>query len=103
MQLSAQDRTMIGAGMEPTCGDWARVRLSEQRGSNNVRDLLRLYQMFAWVTGYLSGMNVTLQGPDFLSERTNASTAAIQGWMDNYCRANPLHSMAITAAALKGI
>ena len=99
MPAQGETRTVIGAGMG--CGDWTRARLSEQRGNNNVGDLIHRYQMFAWVTGYLSGANEISQGPDFLTERTGTSTSAIEGWIDNYCKANPLDSMAIAAAALK--
>ena len=101
MPARGETRTVLGAGVGVSCGDWSRVRLSEQRGSNNVRDLMHLHQMFAWVAGYLSGANEMSQGADFLIERTGTSTAAFEGWIDNYCKANPLDSMAIAAAALK--
>ena len=100
MPALGEGRTVIGAGTA-SCGDWTRVRLSEQRGSNNIRDLMQLHQTFAWVTGYLSGANEMSQGADFLIERTRTSTAAIEGWLDNYCKAHPLDSMTIVAAALK--
>src|SRR3974377_2043165 len=82
MPAQGETRTVIGVGM--ACGDWARARLRGQGGSNNVWDLIHRYQMFAWVTGYLSGANEISQGPDFLIERTGTSTSAIEGWIDNY-------------------
>jgi hypothetical protein len=60
---------------------------------------MQLHQTFAWVTG--SGANEMSQGADFLIERNGTSTAAIEGWLDNYCKANPLNNIATAAAALK--
>lgn len=56
------------------------------------------YRFQAWLTGFLSGVNVTISGPEILDPQT--SMAALGAWMDNYCKSNPLDTTAQAGGAL---
>jgi hypothetical protein len=43
-----------------------------------------------WVLGFLSGVNIESEGSDFLK---SMDVDALTAWVDNYCRANPLHGI----------
>ena len=86
--LAAQ--TWIGFG-GASCGSW-----TEQRRTNSVLSAAYL----TWVLGFLSGVNmetVISKGPDFLE---NVDKGAIAGWLDNYCRAQPLDDLNTATALL---
>lgn len=82
MTFSAQAQTVrvMGWGAGTSCGTWTAER-EQHRG--------RGAQGPTWVIGYLSGAAVNgagniLQDLDF---------DGVMGWIDNYCRANPLTSI----------
>lgn len=77
--VQGQGITIIGSGVGTSCGTWSADR-SQRQG----RDLEQ------WAIGYLSGAAVNgginiLGGTDF---------QGVMGWLDNYCRANPLTPLA---------
>jgi hypothetical protein len=78
---------VIGAGVD-SCGTWtaeSRIALGFQNKS--------------WVLGYVTGYNrYGLAIDSNVAHGTNA--AGIIGWIDNYCRANPLDSIAAAAESL---
>jgi hypothetical protein len=84
MTGSGQDMVnMIGLG-NASCGKWIEVRCDR-------RDLA----FEQWVLGFLSG--AAWKGPqDPLHE---VGTAAVDAWMDNYCRAHPLEAIVDAAEA----
>lgn len=63
-----------------SCGVWTEVR-SEVK-------TIRKYTYHAWLLGYLSGANTWGSlGQDIIENNDNAG---LYGWMDNYCKENPL-------------
>ena len=74
----AQERMVFG----PTgfsCGKWTNAR--EQTSERA--------QLRPWILGYISGLNME-SSTDFLRGR---DIDGLIGWIDNYCRRNPLHTM----------
>ena len=59
------------------CGEWT------QANSNTNK---------AWLLGYLSGINFDFKAHENALGQLNSAAQAI-GWMDNYCRANPLRQV----------
>jgi hypothetical protein len=65
--------TLIGSR---NCDDWIKERTVVDE---------------AWLVGFLSGINVTGVTNNALNKIQSASQ--IHLWMDNYCKANPLHTV----------
>jgi hypothetical protein len=84
--------TVYGAG-RVTCGEW-----QQQRSSGNK---IKLFQLEAWVDGFLSAYNVASDGTDFIATKQDDPGIAYYAWIDNYCRQNPLNMVAEAAVALK--
>ena len=89
-------QTIMGAGMI-SCGEWVRLRSFEGREGQHFKELASLYQVQAWVDGFVSGTNSTsdpadTKGPDLLASRP--SSVAMYAWIDNYCRSKPLDPVA---------
>jgi hypothetical protein len=80
--LQAQDRLTIGEGAT-SCGTWTQARQNRSAGL-----------AAQWVAGYLSGSNMDTNHPDAL---VGADFQGLVGWIDNYCRANPLDPLVIAA------
>ena len=79
LQSSAFAQTVYG---KIDCGQW----LSDQGASRT--------QNQAWVLGYLSGMNVGVNGAnDKDTLRKLNSMEQVFVWMDNYCRSNSLEKV----------
>ena len=76
--------TILGG---PSCGQWVK-----ERGPNNRASPYNL----GWLLGFVSGIAATAQ-EDVLEQTDNKS---VELWIDNYCRANPLKSVAEGADAL---
>lgn len=62
-----------------SCREWARER------KNKTSTLQQ-----TWLSGYLSGLDSTGYGEDFLKGSDDAS---IFRWMDKYCKANPARKL----------
>jgi hypothetical protein len=77
--------TYIGLGAK-ACGSWTSRRASVQQQ----------VAFESWLFGYLSGLNVLSSG-DVLKGR---DVGGLTGWMDNYCRSNPLELVIIGANGL---
>jgi hypothetical protein len=78
---------IFGAGTV-RCGEWTRLRTLRN-------DVASLYQLQAWVDGYVSGVNVARGEdgePDFLASKPQGS--ALYAVIDNHCNVNPLDSVA---------
>lgn len=80
---TAQAETVLGAGARASCGRWLE--------ETNIQDL-----RLAWVMGWLS--RSTKERGDILAD-TDAS--ALRGWLDTYCRANPLESLFAASLTLE--
>ena len=77
----------IGEG-NSSCGAWTL-----ERQQNSVRSTLYA----TWVLGFVSGQNADDSLPDFLK---GVDAGAILGWIDNYCRSNPLEKVVGAADSL---
>ena len=96
-QLTAA-QAIMGAGTA-SCGDWLRFRSFEGQQQHPV-ELNQLFQLQAWVDGFISGVNLTKHGqPDVLL--TKPSGPAMYAVVDNYCRSKPLDNVASGAIALE--
>jgi hypothetical protein len=62
-----------------SCGVW----IKDKDNSNSLASTTNV----TWLVGFLSGIAFALN-KDFLRGTDNAS---LELWVDNYCRANPLH------------
>ena len=79
LPLLSQGQTIFGA---PDCGQWVK--------DNNPN-------LKAWLLGYMSGLNVAhelsgLKPKDPLDKMSSAEQAFL--WVDNYCQANPMRTVA---------
>ena len=79
--------TLIGSGTD-SCGTWTADR----------SDTLRFYQNRQWILGFLSGVGFigTEQGVNPLK---GVDAKAVWAWMENYCQAHPLVSIATAGEA----
>jgi hypothetical protein len=87
---STPAQTIMGAGMI-SCGEWVRLRSFEGREGQHFQELASLYQVQAWVDGFVSGINSNIdpadtKGPDLLASKPGG--VAMYAWMDNYCRSS---------------
>src|SRR3954468_437721 len=84
----AEQRTVMGSG-NLSCGAWTQERRARSPRSQG---------MEAWVTGYATGQNwATTSQSDFLIK---PDAAGMFGWIDNYCRSNPLQTIRAASEAL---
>jgi hypothetical protein len=94
-------QTVMGAGTI-SCGEWLRLRSFEGR-AGNFKELASLYQIHAWIDGFVSGINLRIDladtgGPDLLASRPDS--VAMYAWLDNYCRSKPLNIVVDAVMAL---
>lgn len=89
LQTSAQNRLAFGVGIANSCGVWMQAR--QTRSGNNEKVLTQ------WVAGHLSGLNMDTAHPDAL---LGTDFDGLMGWIDNYCKANPLDKVATAAGRL---
>lgn len=86
---AAGQYVILGAGSRP-CGSWLQVR------SQALPDSAALQ---SWVLGYVTSVNA-----NFLTSSSDvtqgADPEALFSWIDNYCAAHPLDSLARAASAL---
>jgi hypothetical protein len=87
LNTNAEGGVLIkGPGAAISCGKWVELRGQGQPA----------WDAESWLMGYLSGA-AEMNNVDVL--RTTDS-AAIFGWMDNFCKANPLQPFADGASRL---
>jgi hypothetical protein len=81
-----------GAGTV-SCGTWA----TERR-----RDSFLSIDEFTWVQGYVTGLNSGLPSTDsnYGQVGVQLDPDAAKVWLDNYCQAHPLESLARAADSL---
>jgi hypothetical protein len=91
LALPAAARIAIGEGNE-SCGAWTK-----ERRANSIRS--RLYE--TWLLGFVTGHNwADNSKPDFL---VGGDVAGIFGWVDEYCRLNPIKDLVNAADELVGV
>jgi hypothetical protein len=91
-QETKQGVGVIGLG-NSSCGVW-----TSSRSGQDALSLMTGAGAQGWVHGYITAMSVE-------SDRINAAThrtdpKGLDAWIDNWCRANPLRSIAKAAEAL---
>ena len=79
----------LGAGTA-SCGMWAAFR---REGSTSARAL----SSEQWVLGFIDG--ITEESGDTLDPFNGVEAENVWEWIDNYCQANPLKSIAEAASA----
>jgi hypothetical protein len=95
---SAQEpmATTLGVGNR-SCGSWIEARRS-------VGLLPDVYE--GWIAGYLSGSNAIISyeyhTDDLAQAQKQTDARGLYAWIDNYCQAHPLNSIAQAADALSG-
>jgi hypothetical protein len=79
---AADPYTVLGAGVR-SCGSWLHDRAEA-----------RYWELAdqAWVLGYVTSFNEHLSATKNIAAGTNAD--GLFAWIDNYCRTNPLNSVA---------
>jgi hypothetical protein len=82
---NAQEVAIWGAGTE-SCGRWVALRA----------DKVNHAVMKQWVLGFISGSNWNAKG----SQARPPDADAADIFVDEYCKNNPLHAVALAAAAL---
>jgi hypothetical protein len=82
----AQEVSVWGTGQE-SCGKWLAQR------TNNVNRTI----LHNWILGFISGSNWYSR-----SQARPPDSDAVATFVDQYCQNNPLHLMALAAAALVG-
>lgn len=86
---AADQYVIFGAGSRP-CGTWLEVR-SQALPEGEV--------LQSWVLGYFTGVNA-----NFLTSSSDVTGGldpdALFSWIDNYCAAHPLDSLARATGAL---
>ncbi|WP_425998823.1 hypothetical protein [Caulobacter sp. DWR1-3-2b1] len=81
-------KSIIGHGTM-SCGKYT----SERKDSNSLFPMTAMI----WVSGYLSRAAYVRKG----NMLKTVEYEALQGWMDNYCAANPLENVATAASTLE--
>ena len=79
----------LGAGTA-SCGAWTAFR---REGSTSTRAL----SSEQWVLGFIDG--ITEESGDTLDPFNGVEAENVWEWIDNYCQANPLKSIAEAASA----
>jgi hypothetical protein len=96
-ETRAQMVTVLGVGNK-SCGAWIAARRANDATA---------YTLQGWVAGFLSGSNSIIAsnpayGIDTLKEVAQGDAQGLWTWVDNYCQAHPLNSVATAADALGG-
>jgi hypothetical protein len=74
----------------PSCGEWVKARVDVATPQPETQIVER------WLIGFLSGIAVGTR----LDLLHGTDSASLYSWMDDYCRANPLRSVAEGTPAL---
>jgi hypothetical protein len=80
---------IFGAGSRP-CGSWLQLRSQALPESAILQ---------SWVLGYVTSVNANLLSVD-QDVTAGAAPDALFSWIDNYCAAHPLDSLARAAGAM---
>jgi hypothetical protein len=82
----------MGAG-NASCGSWGQWRHGE-----DIASIAKFGAVQGWVHGYMSAMAAEHEKINAALHQTDS--AGIDGWIDNWCSAHPLSSVAQAANAL---
>ena len=87
--LAANEYVIFGAGSR-SCGSWLQVR------SQALPDTVVLQ---SWILGYITSVNANVLSVN-RDVTSGAAPDTLFSWIDNYCAAHPLESVARAASAL---
>ena len=98
VSISFGAETYVGGAGASVCGTWSEAR----RGPMTSQTVIQEQMMVSWVMGFVSAMNneYAEQFPNFTQKFKRIGPDGITGWMDNYCRANPINSVNDAAMSL---
>ena len=88
-QAASNQYVILGAGGRP-CGSWLQLRSQALPESAILQ---------SWVLGYVTSVNANLLSVN-QDVTAGATPDALFSWIDNYCAAHPLDSLARAAGAL---
>jgi len=86
LQVPTHNGTPIG------CGSWLEARAERSR-PNSQTLLLRESAYREWAFGFLSGVAWWKSGDGRTDLLRGTERSGLLLWLDNYCRANPLHNL----------
>jgi hypothetical protein len=89
-----ENRVLFGTA-STSCGTWNQLRPAA--GALKDRVPAEFGALLMWVLGFISGANADPSHPDVL---LGSDLDGLIGWIDNYCRAHPLESIASAASGL---
>jgi hypothetical protein len=87
---AANQYVIFGAGSRP-CGSWLQLRSQALPESAILQ---------SWVLGYVTSVNANLLSVNQDDVTAGATPDALFSWIDNYCAAHPLDSLARAASAM---
>jgi hypothetical protein len=88
-RAASNQYVILGAGSRP-CGSWLQLRSQALPESAILQ---------SWVLGYVTSVNANLLSVN-QDVTAGATPDALFSWIDNYCAAHPLDSLARAASAL---
>ena len=89
VQLPARAAILEGAGFR-SCGDWTVDRAAVDQSTSQVEE--------SWVQGFLSAVGWAGVADPLAETDENG----VFGWIDNYCRENPVNNLEAAAIAFVG-
>ena len=92
----------VAMGGQESCGKWVSDHQSNRTRESTSR--VSAYGQDAWIAGYLTGVNQTIQqlipnAPDFIN--IGADFAGYEAWITRWCKENPLRTINAAASALR--
>ena len=96
--ISFGAETYVGGVGASVCGSWSEAR----RGPMTSKTVIQEQMTVSWVMGFVSAMNneYAEQFPNFTQHFKRIGSDGVTGWLDNYCRANPINSVNDAAMSL---
>jgi hypothetical protein len=89
----ADPLTLMGT---PSCGQWNAARINDSQH-------IKSEQYKSWLMGYISGLSFAVNSMVLKADVIKGTDAeSVFLWMDNYCKTNPLNSLADGGFALFG-
>jgi len=91
--VSWQAQAGLMGPMPLSCGGWLHAK---EAAAGELPNPAPRTQYVSWLAGYLSGIEVAVRRP----ELETTDFPSVVAWMDNYCSANPLKSLAKAGGTL---
>lgn len=90
--------TYVGGAGASICGTWSETRRSPMTSETVIKEQL----IVSWVQGYVSAMNneYAKEFPNFTQNFKRIGGDGVTGWLDNYCKTNPINTVNAAAVGL---